>query len=92
MSLKLALWASLIKEDRGLNIIKSPESPSKVSSVTNTFSIKENIIYYRQLVTHQPNDPGVGGAPPCVFIATGGGVAQEGPAAIVTCGGGGIGI
>ena len=45
-----------------------------------------------QLVTHQPNDPGVGGAPPCVFIATGGGVAQVGPAAIVTCGWGGIGV
>ena len=54
--------------------------------------MKENVVYYSQLVTHQPYDPGVGGAPPCVFIVTGGGVDQVGPAAIVTCGWGGIGI
>ena len=38
--------------------------------------MNENVTYYGKLVTHQPYDPGVGGAPPCMCIDAGVGVGQ----------------
>ena len=67
-------------------MVECPDSSQRYLLLPILFPTKGKCYILYTIGTYQPNDPGVAEAPPCVFISTGGGVDQEGPAAIATCG------